>query len=357
MVQTKYFLSAAAFSMAIEAATVQPHTYTDADHQLANQLKPLVDDMAATAKTIHSNAKANGAPDLSKSNYFDANGHVNVDKVANEMATAIRDADGYLKLMGFARRSEMGDMMGSMNLVDLDGTLNLPDVESDFSMFSKRSTEAPSHDDLVKGLKPFLMIGADTAKVLPKYDSLDAATLDKVYYLNRAVEGKFDAEMSKDYPVTDTSKKFAGEIDPLFRYSRDVTAKFISRYTDASGKNLDVQKAADDFANVYALTKSFAANQNKKTAKRSDNIVMDTVNKVVRRAEQLLKRELSTNQVSEIVKPVISKAFTLYSKTNAKFTDANGQFQYDAALSKIGVGMEQWEKLVADVQAGKAQFP
>lgn len=339
-------------------ANLPAHQYTADDHKLANNLKPLIEEAKSQTGIQSPNQ-------VKKNPYVDDSGKFDSQKAAVDAAQAIRTADGYMRTLGFARRDESSAMTKddfARMLLDL-GTKLLSDQHQEGEHLSRRA--APSQDDLVRGLKPILQLGFDSGKLF-KYDSFDNAALDGVYYLNRAHEGKYDADLYKDYPATDSSKKLAADITPVFHYGRETAQKLLSRYTDANGQNFDSQRAATDVARIYSIAKRLRGfNMNIADGQNPGDVhsqhgfaLVEMANKLFQAEDEegMNKRDVSQQQIVEAVAPLMSRAYDIYSKMASKHSE-NGNFNYENAIAKTATGMEQWSKLVNLVAEGKAQFP
>lgn len=326
MVQSKYIFGLATAIVLADAVQPPHHEYTQEDKQLAQAFQPFIEDAKANQ------AAAKQGQEQFKNRYIDTNGNLNIEKVAVDGAQAIRTADNLLKTLRLARRAESENIedVAAQALIDY-----LSDESHEENSIDKREN-VPSQEDIVKGLKPLISSSWESRKIAPQYESLEAAALDQVFYLNRAYEGKYDEFYNKEYPTTDSSTQIAKDIAPLFRYAHETGTKMLSRYVD-SNNNFDAKRAATDTARIYATAKRLTGG----SGSGSGN---------------LAKREVSQQQIVDALTPVYTKAYAVYSKINNQHVE-NGNFNYDHAIPKVGIAIDQFNKFVADVKDGKAQLP
>lgn len=306
--------------------------YSAADLQLAAQIKPLLEGSH--------DAYVKGIKD-----YTDSNGNFELDRAATNAAQGIQLYDMFI-----ARRRGNGN--GGNGL-------------------AKRAT--PSQQDLIKGLKPSLQLGYDANAYLG-YGNYDDAALDSAHKLNVMADGGLD--INDQYPHTDASRQLASDMGPLFKYGKQQVDGAVKEYTDSNG-NFDADRAASDIVRAIQMAQRYADNNSgnggngggaRNVAPRDDdasaaefgNMLVDLGARLMQGetldvAAMVKREDMNSDEVTKAIKAVLVRAHDVYTRVNETYTDASGNFDYDAGADALSLIMEAYKEEIAEAKARSQQ--
>lgn len=313
--------------------------YSDADKQLAAQIKPYLERGFSSAQPM-------------VKRFVDNNGNFDANKAASMGARGLQILDTFLRANIIRKRSlkyESGSEKGYT--VDKLRARNFDHADV---TIAKRSS-LPSQADLKRGIAPICQLSYDTYSTVT-YLGYDEASLDVAHKIHRVLDGSIRPNVQ--FVESDQSRQLASDITPLFVYTKGNCDKVIAAYTDSSG-NFDDSKATNDLIKAISFCqkftgglgiakRSFIGDMEYKLVELGTNVLNEVAAK-----EGLQARDYSQQQMFDVLRPYVAQSYQTYAMIEKKFSDDQGNFSNDKATRAIGIVMAEYSKELSAARASK----
>lgn len=312
--------------------------YTDADKQLAAQIKPYLERGFSAAQPV-------------VGRFLDNNGNFNSDKAAALGARALQVCDTFLRT-NIIRKRSLNYESGSEKGYTVD-KLRARNFDHEDVTVAKRSN-LPSQADLKRGLAPICQLSYDTYSTVT-YLGYDEAALDVAHKIHGVLDGSIRPNVQ--FVESDQSRQLASDITPIFVYTKGNCDKVIAAYTDSNG-NFDDDKATNDLVKAISFAQKFTGGLG--FAKRSlgdmeyklVELGTNVLNEVAAK-EGLQARDYSQQQMYDALRPYVAQSYQTYVMIEKRFSDDQGNFSNDKATRLIGIVMAEYSKELSAARANK----